>query len=195
MNNSDKIILHLCATMGSDSMPYEEAGYDVRRIDKDIGVENYNPPENVYGIIANPPCTEFSIAMTTRIRDLEKGMFLVKHCQRIIWQCQYKHNCRRISPLKFWCIENPATGFLKWFLGNPVFTYNHYEYGENISKKTALWGMFNLPHKPLLCNPILSNRSVKDIYTPMNCRNNEERMNLRSLCPIKFAQAFYEANK
>ena len=56
MNNKDKIILHLCADTGSDSSPYQDAGYDVRCIGKAIGVENFHPPENVYGIIANPPC-------------------------------------------------------------------------------------------------------------------------------------------
>ena len=54
-----KIILHLCADTGSDSKPYRDAGYDVRLIGSDIGVENYTPPENVYGIFANPVCTEF----------------------------------------------------------------------------------------------------------------------------------------
>lgn len=52
-----KIILHLCADTGSDSKPYKDAGYDVRLIGSDIGVENFNPPKNVYGIIANPVCT------------------------------------------------------------------------------------------------------------------------------------------
>lgn len=197
MNNSEKIILHLCCNENNptDSIEYINQGYDVRLIGKSIGVENYNPPENVYGIIANPMCTEFSIALTTRERDLKKGMFLVNHCLRIIWECQYKHNNRRISPLKFWLIENPTTGFLRWFLGNPVFQYNHYEYGENQSKKTALWGMFTPPTKPLLFNPINTGRTMKDLLTPMNCRDKEERMNLRSKCPYSFAKAFFEANQ
>jgi site-specific DNA-cytosine methylase len=74
-DNSSKIILHLCAKMGSDSQPYRDAGYDVRIIGEDIGVENYNPPPNVYGIIANPPCTMFSIARTNAKtpRDLREG--------------------------------------------------------------------------------------------------------------------------
>lgn len=42
--NKDKIILHLCADIGSDSKPYLDAGYDVRMIGKNIGVENYQPP-------------------------------------------------------------------------------------------------------------------------------------------------------
>ena len=61
MENKDKIILHLCASeYGSDTRDYREAGYDVRLITKDIDVRKYEPPENVYGIIANPPCTMFS---------------------------------------------------------------------------------------------------------------------------------------
>ena len=59
-----KTILHLCADTGSDSWPYKEAGYKVILVGSKIGVENYYPPQNVYGIIANPPCTEFSIART-----------------------------------------------------------------------------------------------------------------------------------
>ena len=58
-----KIILHLCADIGSDTRYYQlDNNYEVIKIGKDIGVENYNPPDNVYGIIANPVCTEFSIA-------------------------------------------------------------------------------------------------------------------------------------
>lgn len=88
---NDRIILHLCAKEGSDSKPYRDAGYDVRIIGEEIGVENYSPPENVYGIIANPPCTMFSIARTNAKtpRDLKEGMRLVKECLRIIWECQY----------------------------------------------------------------------------------------------------------
>lgn len=41
--NADKIILHLCADIGSDSKPYKDAGYDVRLIGSQIGVENYHP--------------------------------------------------------------------------------------------------------------------------------------------------------
>ena len=36
-NKANKIIIHLCADIGSDSKPYRDAGYDVRCIGKDIG--------------------------------------------------------------------------------------------------------------------------------------------------------------
>jgi hypothetical protein len=103
-----------------------------------IGVENYHPPEDVYGIIANPVCTEFSIARGfDKEGDYEKGMFLVKECQRIIAEC---------NPV-FWVIENPATGRLKEFLGKPLMTYEPWHYGSPWTKKTALWGKFNIPPK------------------------------------------------
>ena len=63
MNNSDKVILDLCGGTGAWSKPYSEAGYDVRLITlPDYDVKTYNPLDNVYGILAAPPCTEFSVS-------------------------------------------------------------------------------------------------------------------------------------
>lgn len=190
----DRVILHLCAKEGSDSEPYRDAGYDVRIIGEDIGVENYHPPENVYGIIANPPCTMFSIARTNakKPRDLRAGMKLVEECLRIIWECQFRIETVKVnqsanSPLKFWAIENPASGMLKWFLGNPVFQYQPYEFGDNCSKATALWGRFSLPMKPLLYNPIPSKRRKGGESWGASQEN-------RSSCSPYFAKAFFQAN-
>jgi len=190
MDNKDKIILHLCAEDGSDSLPYKEAGYDVRLITKKIGVENYHPLDNIYGIIANPPCTHFSITRTTAKtpRDLREGMRLVKECLRIIWECQYNFSEKSRKPsLKFWVIENPATGFLKWFLGKPVFQYDPVLYGANFHKKTALWGDFNIPKIPLLSNPLISGRSL--------CNITSSGSKKRSECYYPFAKVFYYANQ
>ena len=61
MDNSDKIIFDLCGGTGAWSRPYAEAGYDVRVITlPDYDVRTYKPPENVYGILAAPPCTHLS---------------------------------------------------------------------------------------------------------------------------------------
>ena len=194
----NKIILHLCADVGSDSKPYKDAGYDVRLVGSDIGVENYHPPENVYGIIANPPCTMFSIARTNAKtpRDTEEGMRLVKECLRIVWECQYRNVAKHIPhTLKFWCIENPGSGYLKHYLGNPTLTYHPYEFGHDYTKKTSLWGYFNIPKKttPNASKPI--GRSITDIITPMTHRDRYERMNARSMCCDGFSEAFYKANK
>ncbi len=95
-----KIILHLCADTGSDTQIYRQNGYEVICVGKAIGVENYHPPANVYGIIANPVCTEFSTARSDgRARNPEEGLKLVRECQRII---------NEAGDVKFWVIENPA---------------------------------------------------------------------------------------
>jgi hypothetical protein len=105
-------------------------------IGEKIGVENYTPTEKIYGIIANPVCTEFSTAKGFhKGNDIEKGMFLVNHCLRII----------KAARPKFWVIENPFNGRLKDVLGKPKEVYQPWEYGSPWTKKTALWGEFNMP--------------------------------------------------
>ena len=58
MNN--KVILDLCGGTGSWSKPYKDNGYDVRVITlPDYDVTTFEPPKDVYGILAAPPCTMF----------------------------------------------------------------------------------------------------------------------------------------
>jgi hypothetical protein len=212
-----KIIYHLCADIGSDSKYYQEnTDYDVRLIGKKIGVENAHPEGIVYGVIANPPCTHFSIARTCAKtpRDLQEGMRLVKECLRFIWECQYNTpQDKRTCPLNFWVIENPATGMLKYFLGKPTYQYSPEEFGSDFTKRTALWGYFNPPPKPFMqfpirkCIPLVSgggrhdkNGSIKSPTAIMNYKGNFEekrtqQMNDRSICYEGFAKAFYEANR
>jgi len=211
--NRNKTILHLCADTGSDSKPYQDAGYNVILVGRSVGVENFQPPQGVYGIIANPVCTEFSIARSGgKARLGEEGLFLVRHCQRII---------KEAKP-KFWVIENPATGKLKDYLGEPQMIYQPYEFGSAWSKKTALWGIFNAPTK-IYKNwedvPKIDGFYVRHSNTKHNRATGKPQMyqlhksafkliaefqglpepkndmEFRSLCSQKFAQAFFEANK
>lgn len=201
----DKIILQLCADTGSDTKPWRDAGYTVILVGKDIGVENYTPPEDVYGIIANPVCLEFSTARSNgKARNPETGMFLVRECQRIIAQA---------NPV-FWVIENPARGVLREFLGEPQFTYQPWEYGSPWTKHTALWGKFNPPPKiytrwedvskipelytrPGRGKPSLAfmHKSHKQFIREFDCFEVDSDMEFRSLCSQNFARSFYEANK
>lgn len=162
-------------------------------------LENSPPPRGVYGIIANPPCTMFSIARGMRAkkpRDLREGMELVEACLKIIWDCLYDLPAGSLTPsLKFWAIENPGTGLLRYFLGKPAFTYQPYEYGHAYTKKTSLWGHFNAPIRPLMISLPPKGRSIKDRFNPMMIRDRRERTDQRSICPPGFAQAFFEANQ
>ena len=130
-----KTILHLCADIGSDSYPYSiDPNYEVILIGKEIGVENYHPDRPIHGVIANPVCTEFSIA-TGFHRDIKPDTTLVSNCQRIIAEAEPK----------WWVIENPASGRMKDFLGEPDFTYEPWHFGSPWTKRTALWGNFVKP--------------------------------------------------
>ena len=200
----NKIILQLCADTGSDTMPYRKNGYTVILVGSEIGVENYHPPKNVYGIIANPVCTEFSIATGFHKEgDYDKGLFLVRECQRVI---------KEANPV-FWAIENPASGRLKNYLGTPNMTYEPWHYGSPWTKKTALWGQFNTPPRrymswdnvPKIPNlyvrpgrnkPSLAfmHKSAARLIPEFADFYPETDMEFRSLCSQKFAQSFYEVN-
>jgi len=160
----------------------------------------------VYGIIANPPCTEFSTARSNgKARDPKEGMKLVDECLRIIKECD-PH---------FWVIENPAKGVLKKYLGKPTFEYEPWWYGSPWSKRTALWGKFYIP--PIKYTSWEDVPKIPELYTrpgrgkPSLAFNHksafkyipefkglptpESDMEFRSLCSQKFARAFFEANK
>ena len=202
-----KIILHLCADLGSDSRFYQlDDSYEVILIGQKIGVENYHPPANVHGIIANPPCTEFSTAAGfDKCGDLDKGMYLVNHCLRII---------NEANP-KWWVMENPAKGRLK----DEYKPYNHkyqpWQYGSPWTKETALWGNFVMPKaiyekweqvpkneslyiRPSRSKPSLAimHKSAIDLIPEFEFAREHIKCDadLRSMCSQGFAKAFYEAN-
>ena len=199
-----KTILQLCADTGSDTQVYRDNGYNVILIGRAIGVENYHPPADTYGIIANPVCTEFSIATGFHNRgDHEKGLFLVRECQRIIAEC---------NPY-FWVIENPASGKLKDYLGKPTMTYEPWHFGSPWTKRTALWGHFNKPERiyqewddvpklPLYTRPgrakpslAFLHKSAVKLIPEFADFSPDSDMEFRSLCSQGFAQAFYEVNQ
>lgn len=211
--NKDKIILDLCGGTGSWSKFYKDNGYDVRVITlPDYDVLTYIPPKNVYGILAAPPCTMFSIARNDKTalipRDLRKGIEVVNACYRIIHECLFEPYQVSKNSLHFWALENPASGYLKRFLGNPPFIFDPSDFGENHSKKTAIWGMFNEPKKTTKGIVLKgdANNYVKSVeryfdekkhLIPDGYREKtglSMRTVVRSITPQGFAKAFYEAN-
>lgn len=200
-----KTILQLCADTGSDTKPYGDAGYEVILVGKDIGVENYHPDRPIHGIIANPVCLEFSTARSSgKARNPEEGMFLVRECQRIIEEAKPE----------WWVIENPAKGVLKEYLGKPTYEYEPWWYGSPWTKRTALWGKFNIPprvyskwedvpkleglyQRPGRGKPSLAFMHKSHYWKIPEFRGlpvPENDMEFRSLCSQKFAKAFFEAN-
>lgn len=211
-DNSEKIILDLCGGTGAWSRPYKEAGYDVRLITlPDRDVTEYIPPPMVYGILAAPPCTEFSFAKSNSKypRDMRAGMSIVEVCLRIIWSVQYDlpTPLAKRTYLEFWALENPM-GLLKRYIGNPVFRFNPYDFGDPYKKDTGLWGYFKEPKKkpcetwtkdyihtmspngkPLKkFDKLLTKEIHPEFYGKLT------RQERRSITPSGFANAFFKAN-
>jgi hypothetical protein len=191
--NKNKIILDLCGGTGAWSDPYKQAGYDVRiislpyyplfeKIPGDVRI--YEPPPEVYGILAAPPCEEFSFAKVNlkSPRNIQKGLEIVKACLDIIWKCQLSHW------LKFWALENPR-GYLRRFLGIASYSFEHWEFNINLKKPTEIWGYFNPPTKKCFVKQATSNLRT------IQCINGLDRKTLRAKTPSDFALAFFEVNK
>jgi len=173
---STKLILDLCGGTGAWSAPYKENGYDVRVITlPEHDVRTYEVPNDVYGILAAPPCTMFANSGSRWKRTKEQmddALSIVYACIDII----------RLSSPMFWALENPI-GKLVHYLGKPQMYFQPYEYGEPYTKKTCLWGKFNSP--------------VKNIVYPIEgskMHTKVRKSELRAITPKGFAYAFFQAN-
>jgi len=235
-----KIILDLCGGTGAWSRPYLEAGYYVhvltlpqydvtnvymgpsnlpsfdgaqiiafRGTDPEIGDLAFRA-DQIHGILAAPPCTEFSRAKTTAPRDYAKGMETVRACLEIIWHCQIH------GKLVFWALENPD-GYLYRFLGRPPFKFEQWQFGGEIEKPTCLWGTFRPPVPTVTEKPAIDkyvqhserkrvNHNSKFYACPPMPEEYREylqqfpdymsrRAAARAITPAGFAQAFFKANR
>ena len=218
---NNKMILDLCGGTGAWSEPYKAAGYEIHiitlpkwdvvnfSIDRHNGELIFYSLENmklievnkIHGILAAPPCNEFSLAKNNQERDLYNAMKIVGHCMNIIWSVC---SCSG-SNLKFWALENPR-GLLRRFLGAPALTFEHWQFGGEAVKPTDLWGYFNLPKPTIKEKPINltkkfpngrvnSKKWSKPVCPPQFEHLGLSRADLRAITPSGFAEAFYRANK
>lgn len=218
--NKDKTILSLCSGTGAWEKPYIEAGYNVISITlpyydilrtkveknkitfwspkkKPIYPYMEIPINKIYGILAAPPCTMFSIARRNAKTppNFKAGMEVVNACLKIICDCRIKNK------LKFWALENPR-GILRQFIGKPPFSFKHWEFEKNSQheKTTDIWGYFNFPIKKIKEKPQINHANLDkswqkpiapDEYKYLNLNRTE----IRAITPAGFAQAFFDKNK
>lgn len=199
--NKEKIILDLCGGTGSWSKPYKDAGYTVYNLtipEYDV-VDHVKGPDvirffrrdasdleipvgSIYGILAAPPCTMFSLARAgaKTPRDFVVAMRVVHACMDLIWHCKTYGN------LKWWALENPV-GLTRQFLGRPNYTFQPWEFGDESKKRTDLWGYFNEPTKK---------RGAKSPDYPRKGPGSwaNQSKKKRSITPEAFALAFKKAN-
>jgi hypothetical protein len=182
------VILDLCGGSGSWSRPYVEAGYRVELVTLpgfDVQVLPA-PAEAAWGILAAPPCDQFSLArngVTNSPRDFVRGMAAVNACLRIVHQ----HKPR------WWALENPV-GLLGRWLGVPRDVWEPCDFGDPWTKRTAIWGDFLPPRRGPFVRPLGGG--------PFCAACDPERRKTtwcndaghRAITPPGFARAFFEAN-
>lgn len=197
------IIISLFDYTGNWSKPWRENGYDVIQIDIQKGIDilswNYKEinKDDVYGILASCPCTDFALsgakhfARKDKDGSTEKSKSLVYKTLEII---EY------FKP-QFWVIENPMSRIHKLVPGlgeikykfNPCDFAGYLEYDqdkERYNKMTWLWGNFKNPVKRRL-EPLVKESPIFTRYGGKSLKTK----NARSVTPLGFAIAFYEANK
>jgi hypothetical protein len=212
--NADKTILSLFDYSGNWSDPYRKAGYHVIQIDIKRGHDIFQLMSDVmqdqveakaqgfqyvvYGILAAPPCTDFAAsgAWTWKVKErmpakydnprtwyfentIEHSVAMVLATLELISQ---------LKPTEFWTLENPIGRINKLVpeIGQPKY-FQPYWYGDPYSKKTALYGKFNMPEPTNIVNPTMGSM----ITTKLSSRQQEKR----SETPKGFARAFFEANQ
>jgi hypothetical protein len=204
-----KIILDLCGGTGSWSKPYKDAGYDVRLITlPEYNVLPFEPPENVYGILAAPPCTEFSPMKYGKDKTqllmndtYEPNTDILNACLRIIKKC---------NPV-FYAIENPC-GLMRKQLGKPQLSFQPYMFGDGWTKKTDIWGKFYIPKtkytwetcpklsllytRPNRKKPSIAffHKSAIQLIPQFRDFDIKTDAELRAITPPGFAKAFFKAN-
>ena len=210
-------ILSLCDYSGNILKPWAEAGHtcyaiDIRNDNRSAFYTNYEtrdvtgviqyiegdirtfiPPLQKYDIIfAFPPCTNLAISgarwfQQKGLHGLIEGLELVEACKRI---CE----AGELGGAR-WMLENPVST-LSSYWRKPDHIFHPYEYAgyledsaeEAYPKKTCLWtgGGFKMPEKKSV--DVLNKEKIH------NMPETEDRGFLRSVTPMGFSKAVFEAN-
>lgn len=209
-HQGEKIILSLFDHSGRWCQPYADAGYTVVKFDIKYGqdifeqfpnqlLSHYPEGSRVVGIMAAPPCTDFSVsgAQYWPKKDApgscdreefdsqtEYAMFMVMAVQVLV----------EIFEPDWWVLENPVGRLPKLLpeLGRPVMYFNPCDYGDPYTKKTGLLGKFNIPIK----TPVVPQKACAAGSWLMKLGGKSEKTKeLRSVTPAGFAYAFFLANR
>lgn len=148
MKDTRKVVIVLCCGTGSFEKQLCPTKYRIITIDilekfkptilidllnlkyKELGLNT----GDVYAVWAGTPCTEYSHAKRSGVRNLELADSLAKKCLEII---DY------FKP-KYWFLENPQTGLLKsrdFMIEKdlPFIDVSYCQYGYTYRKQTRIW--------------------------------------------------------
>jgi len=205
-----KTLLSLYDYTGNWSRPYKEAGWNVVQVDIQHGIDimdfnllpllegdGYSTPE--FGLLIAQPCDNYAVCGSKHFakKDTDgrtaESQKLVARTKQII---DFLDNERL---LRFWALENPRTRIhnLNPWLKPRTFRFDPCDFAgydpvpgnSRYNKDTWIFGRCNVPLKKRI-EPIgkeypgFTNLGGKSLKTK----------NARSITPLGFAYAFYEAN-
>ena len=171
-------LLELFSGTGSVGRVFAEAGWEVVSVDLDpkCGATHCEdiltwdfmqyPSRHFDFVHASPPCTEYSVAKTVGVRDLDHADAMV--CRTILILA-------RFMP-KHWVIENPYTGLMK---SRPCMEgmeqylkrVTYCSYGMPYKKETAIWT--NMAWEPrTLCSRMNPCEKVQDGRHPVHAQHD-----------------------
>lgn len=208
----NKILISLFDLTGNASRPYLENGWNVKQIDIQLGddiltwdyrkwylsqVEYEIYPE--VGIIAMIPCDNYATsgAKHFKVKDqdgrTEQSQILVKRVKEII------DFFETLGVLKFWQVENPRTRIhtLNPWLKPIIQKFNPCDFAiydpipenSNYNKETWLFGKFN----PMIKKSLIPKEKDNPGWKKYGGKSLKTK-NARSITPLGFAYAFYDAN-
>lgn len=208
----EKILISLFDYTGNWSKPYRENGWEVIQVDIKHGVDimDWNPIKVLndhwqfnaptFGILAAIPCTDYAVSGAKHFaaKDLdgrtEASQKLVARTKEII---DFFSDSRL---LEFWAVENPRSRIhtLNPWLGKPRLKFNPCDYAgydpnpddSRYNKDTWIWGNFKIPEKKRLEPFEKEYPGFKKLGG-----KSERTKELRSITPLGFSYAFYEANR
>lgn len=208
-----KTLLSLFDFSGTWSEPYALAGWDVYRVDIKNGDDVFDVMDRVIkasidggfrvnGLLAAPPCTDFSSSgaqywgakksQPAQYMNEWTGLKFDSTTELSTGLVLATLFIIELTQPDFWAIENPV-GRLNTLVPELVpfgpRYFQPHQYGDPYTKKTGLWGTFNMPK---ITQPALNLFGTSEImkYGGKSAKTKE----MRSITPKGFAQAFYNFN-
>ena len=202
--NSGKYVVSLFDSSGVWSQPWQDAGYTVIRFDLDEDSDSWkedvqnltqqfmedNGLDMVDIVLAQPPCTDFSLAgnrwFTDPAKAEEKKASLARNTRLV------DHTLDLIGYLRplIWGLENPIGTIKKHTkVAEPRLVFDPFMYGADYTKRTQIFGTFNENLPEAMVYPAQGSRIHK------LSGSTKAGKTARSLTPEQFAYAFYMANR
>ena len=199
-----RVVVSLYDKTGNMVKPWAAAGFEcwcidiqhsIRKQHKDGNIvyqwgdaRTWVPPNDIRGriaiIFAFPPCTHVAVSGARDFRT--KGTAMLRDSLEMFSACEHAAKWAGVP----YMIENPVGKFSD-HMGKPDHTFHPWMYGDNYSKLTCLWtgNGFVMPDPVINQKPVC----VEELIWKMT--PSRDRADKRSITPMGFAEAVFEANK